>query len=148
VFSGQGFRNGLASTAGSIISTAQSIASNVTKTINSALDINSPSRVMRKAGGYTGEGFNIGLTDWISTISKTSDKVAQAAMISDSSSGFDINNRVASVSNSTIEHRFTDNLTSGKPMVLNLDIFGRSFTAFVEDISSEQGRATELDYQF
>ena len=69
-------------------------------------------------------------------------------MISDSGSGFDINNRVASVSNSTIEHRFTDNLTSVKPAVLNLNIGGRSFTAFVEDISSEQGRATQLDYQF
>jgi len=59
----QGLENGLAAKKPSIIAKAQSIADSVSKTISSALKINSPSRVMENLGGYTMDGFAKGMED-------------------------------------------------------------------------------------
>ncbi|MDK6448721.1 hypothetical protein, partial [Enterococcus faecalis] len=65
---GWGFYSGLAGTAGSIYSLAASIASNVASTLRSALSIHSPSRVTRGIGSYTGEGFYLGMGDWLGKV--------------------------------------------------------------------------------
>lgn len=57
----QGFANGISSMAGTILSSARSIADNVTSTIKSALSIHSPSRVMFELGDYTMQGFQNGI---------------------------------------------------------------------------------------
>ena len=56
-----GFLNGLTSMEQSVYSKADEIAKNVAKTIQSALDIHSPSRVMFELGAYTTEGFKDGM---------------------------------------------------------------------------------------
>lgn len=56
-----GFLNGLTSMEQSVYSKADEIAKNVAKTIQSALDIHSPSRVMFELGVYTTEGFKDGM---------------------------------------------------------------------------------------
>lgn len=56
----QGFANGLSANAGSVYSTAQSIANNVKSTIQSAMDINSPSRWMKN---FIGKNMMIGWSD-------------------------------------------------------------------------------------
>ena len=56
-----GFLNGLTSMEQSVYSKADEIAENVAKTIQSALDIHSPSRVMFELGAYTTEGFKDGM---------------------------------------------------------------------------------------
>lgn len=58
---GSGLRNGLASQRGSIISTANSIANSVASTMRKALDIHSPSRVMKQIGVHTMEGYDLGM---------------------------------------------------------------------------------------
>lgn len=58
---GSGLRNGLSSQRGSIIATANSIANSVASTMRRALDIHSPSRVMKQIGVYTMEGYNVGM---------------------------------------------------------------------------------------
>ncbi len=58
---GAGLRSGLASQRGSIIATANSIANSVASTMRKALDIHSPSRVMKQIGVYTMEGYDIGM---------------------------------------------------------------------------------------
>lgn len=58
---GSGLRNGLASQRGSIIATANSIANSVASTMRKALDIHSPSRVMKQIGVYTMEGYDLGM---------------------------------------------------------------------------------------
>ena len=58
-----GFNNGMWSVAGTVYSTAQSIANNCVRTINSALRINSPSRVTRETGGYFSLGLALGIED-------------------------------------------------------------------------------------
>ena len=75
---GYGFGSGLAGTAGYIYSVANTIANNVAATIRRAMDIHSPSRVMKSLGGYTGEGFAIGMSDWISEINAISKEYALA----------------------------------------------------------------------
>lgn len=56
-----GFLNGLSSMENAVYSKADDIAKNVAKTIQSALDIHSPSRVMFELGAYTTEGFKNGM---------------------------------------------------------------------------------------
>ena len=75
---GVGLFNGLASMAGSLYSLAHSIASNIANIMRSALDIHSPSRVMKKIGGFTGEGLYIGMRDWVSDINDMARQYAQA----------------------------------------------------------------------
>lgn len=74
----QGFINGINAMRSSVMSAANSIANSVKSTINSALDIHSPSRVMEESGEFTGEGLVLGITKMI-------DKVKSAAQgLSDS----------------------------------------------------------------
>lgn len=56
-----GLQNGLNSRRGALINTAQDIADSITRTIQSALQIHSPSRVMFELGTYTTEGFLNGI---------------------------------------------------------------------------------------
>jgi phage-related protein len=59
---------------------AQGIADAVTKTIETALKIKSPSRVLMKMGGFTGQGFIGGLDEKIRGIKATAQKMAEAAI--------------------------------------------------------------------
>ena len=77
---GAGFANGLAGMAGSIYATASSIAANVAATIKRALDIRSPSRVMKALGKFTGQGFQIGLENTGTMIYRTAKGVANQAI--------------------------------------------------------------------
>ena len=78
VNAGYGLYNGLASTAGALYSLAYSIASSIASIMRSALDIHSPSRVMKKIGGFTGEGMYLGMRDWVSDINDIARQYAQA----------------------------------------------------------------------
>ena len=75
---GIGLYNGLASMAGSLYALAFSIASNIANIMRSALNIHSPSRVMKKIGGFTGEGLFIGMKDWVGDIKAMARQYAQA----------------------------------------------------------------------
>lgn len=48
--------------------------------VEKKFDINSPSRVMKRIGGYIGEGLAIGIGDTVSSISKQANAIADAAM--------------------------------------------------------------------
>ncbi|RII32129.1 replication protein [Clostridium chromiireducens] len=48
--------------------------------VKDALDIHSPSRVMRALGNYTGEGFGLGIGDTIGSISRQANALASAAI--------------------------------------------------------------------
>lgn len=57
----QGFEGGMSQMEGGLYDKANSIADNITKTIKSALEIHSPSRVMFELGDYTMQGFKEGI---------------------------------------------------------------------------------------
>ncbi len=83
----QGLINGLESQRSSVMATANSIADAVSSTISKALQVHSPSRVMKKIGSYVGEGLAIGIEESKKAVQKATQKLADAS----SSISFDLN---------------------------------------------------------
>jgi len=77
---GIGFRNGLASTRGSIMATARSIANSASSAIRSALRIHSPSRVTKELGMFTGEGLALGMKDKVKDVERVANQLANSAI--------------------------------------------------------------------
>lgn len=77
---GLGFRNGLASTQGSVISTARNIANAASNTIKSALRIQSPSKVTEALGEFTGEGLVQGMRSKVTDVEQIAKEMAQKAL--------------------------------------------------------------------
>ncbi|MBG9981750.1 tape measure protein [Aerococcaceae bacterium DSM 111020] len=77
---GAGFLAGLSSMEGAIVAKASSIASAAASAMRAALDIHSPSRVTEKLGGFTGEGFVIGLANMTKKAYKVAREFALAAV--------------------------------------------------------------------
>lgn len=76
---GYGFDDGLWSTRWTIYNTAEVIATNAANRMRRALRIHSPSRVTMEIGGYFGEGFAIGISDSVKTVSDAvTDMTAQS----------------------------------------------------------------------
>lgn len=75
---GQGLLSGLSSMEGSLINKAQEMASSISKTIQSALKIKSPSRVMMGFGENIGEGLIIGMDDMIKKVAQSSMRLSTA----------------------------------------------------------------------
>lgn len=58
--------------------------------VKEKMDIHSPSRVMRKLGVYTGEGFGLGIGDTVNSISKQANAIAEAAIPNVNAGNFDM----------------------------------------------------------
>ncbi|HFK2761593.1 TPA: tape measure protein [Enterococcus faecalis] len=123
-----GFNNGLVSAGNTAISTANSIASQVANTMRKALDIHSPSRVMREIGSFVGEGLAIGMEESAKYVNRASDTLAKASMIEATSSygGIMSNN-------------------AGTPAEFNFNFGGSNWRAFVSDITNTQNRTLRLE---
>jgi len=76
----QGFVDGINAMRSSIITAAQEIADSVKLTINSALDIHSPSRVTEESGEFTGEGFVNGITKMIDRVKAAAQGLSDTAV--------------------------------------------------------------------
>lgn len=74
-----GLVGGLRANVGRVLSVARGIADAVSTTIESALDINSPSRVMRRIGRDTVEGFRLGMKDKIPGVKDLASSIATIA---------------------------------------------------------------------
>ncbi|MDS1161646.1 tape measure protein [Streptococcus suis] len=150
-FAGQGFASGLAGQAGYIYSIANSIANNVAATIRRALNIHSPSRVMKEIGGFTGEGMAIGMEDSIRGIVKSA-KVMALSAVPDTGllkAKFDsIKGQIGDMSNA-LQSRFTNNVSGSLSATyemnqtkeaahFNLTLGNHSFRTFTEDITEMQ----------
>ncbi|WP_052130230.1 hypothetical protein [Ureibacillus sinduriensis] len=102
---GNGLLSGLSSTSNAIKSKALDIANSVRKTIQSALDIHSPSRVMKGFGINVGEGLIIGMDDMISKVAQSSARLSEAVVNAQgslaSSAQKSVEYRASSVTSST-----------------------------------------------
>lgn len=116
VDAGNGLLQGLSSTASSIQKKAQEIADSVSKTISKALQIKSPSRVMKGFGVNIGEGLVIGMDDMLSKVSNAASRLSSSVEGSMSFTA-DTNslNRAASV---------TTNNTNNTPINITLHYNG------------------------
>jgi phage-related minor tail protein len=74
----QGLINGITTMIGAIKSAVSNVASTVTGGLKSALGIQSPSKVMRQLGEYTGEGFALGIGNTISDVRQQAANMASA----------------------------------------------------------------------
>lgn len=73
-----GFLNGLKSKASSLMSYAQTLANNITQTMNKALDIGSPSKVTYEIGQFTVQGLINSFKDNIPRVRSTTDQLVNA----------------------------------------------------------------------
>ena len=74
----QGFINGVKAKMGEALNTAREMANKVVSTVKSALDIHSPSRVMREIGAWAGEGFVLGVGDKVKDAKQVAENLANA----------------------------------------------------------------------
>jgi len=83
---GSGMVNGLRSMESAILGVARGIANRVRSTIENALEIASPSKVMRRIGAFTVEGMALGMEDLLprvaSSAAEVADTVRQASVTS------------------------------------------------------------------
>jgi TP901 family phage tail tape measure protein len=76
----QGFVDGIKAMRSSVMAAAQEIADSVKLTVNSALDIRSPSRVMEESGEFTGEGFVNGIIKLIDKVRAAAQRLSNATI--------------------------------------------------------------------
>lgn len=76
----QGLIDGIKSMVGAVARAIRNIADTITDGIKDALDIHSPSRVLKQLGIYTGEGFGLGIQSTIGLIAKQAKAMAAAAI--------------------------------------------------------------------
>ncbi|MNR93710.1 Phage-related minor tail protein [compost metagenome] len=74
-----GLVNGIKNMVGAVGNAISDLATSITDGIKSALDIHSPSRVMKKLGEYTGQGFAIGIGNTVSSVRQKANDMADAA---------------------------------------------------------------------
>ena len=97
-------------------------------------------------------GLNKGLQDTFPDVQKTVRGIAGA--INETLVGsptIDINGSVARSNagvNRAISHQISDMTVNTQPAYINVNIGGQNFRGFVENISNEQGRITDLELQF
>ncbi|MFD2446380.1 phage tail tape measure protein [Bacillus sp. CGMCC 1.16607] len=75
---GAGLLNGLSSMEGPLIAKATAIANSIKAAIQSALDIHSPSRVMRGFGVNIGQGLVQGMDDMVTKVTAASQRLAKS----------------------------------------------------------------------
>jgi phage-related protein len=76
----QGFINGMSGMIGSVVNAAANIAGQAMAAVRKALNLGSPSKVMRQYGEWTGEGFAIGMDNMEGLVHRTAGAMAEAAL--------------------------------------------------------------------
>lgn len=145
-----GFVNGIRSMIGAAVSAAASMASSAVNAARSFLHIHSPSRVMRdQVGYYVAAGFAKGMTDNTNMVAKAANNMAQSAIptvdLSNSINGVLAQGNLNNAVSSTVDHQLTVNQ---QPAYINLALGGTEYSAFVEDISREQGNQSSLSRNY
>lgn len=79
-YASAGLAQGINAGAGAAIAAANRVASQVSVAMNRALKVGSPSRVTREIGGFTTEGFVLGILDDIRKVKRAAVQVAEAAL--------------------------------------------------------------------
>jgi TP901 family phage tail tape measure protein len=108
-------------------------------------------RLLKPAGNAIISGLNKGLQDSFPDVQKTVKGIAGA--INETMTGGPIVDISGSVAKSNagvsrvISHELNNNMST-RPAYINVNIGGQNFRGFVENISNEQGKITDLELQF
>ncbi|WP_418301283.1 phage tail tape measure protein [Lysinibacillus fusiformis] len=113
VFAVSGLIDGMMSKKADLLSAAQELAEVVTSAFTGALDIHSPSRVMKGYGINIGEGLILGINEMVGKVSGATKRLAKT--VTDGTVNSMPNNTSSSTTNNT-ENTFNLNVTSPKPL--------------------------------
>lgn len=145
----QGLANGIYAGAGSALAAAQNIAAQITATIQSALDIHSPSRVMRdEVGRFIPQGIAVGIDADRKVIDLSMQKLKESMTINatpEIASGF--TGGLTGVSNQTTNNSsnsFTLNVNVDESDGNSRDKYQRMFREFCWLIQQQQGRLGDI----
>lgn len=154
----QGFVNGVIQVGQHAIDAAKNIAHNIVSTIQSALDIHSPSKVMRdQVGIWIPAGVAVGMQKNMSTVTNAANDVANAATVTIpavktnkfTDSLHAIKKASRDVLGTNLNGQYSLNVNK-QPAHINLSLGGHEFETFVSDISKQQGTNARLqtNYRF
>ena len=156
----RGLVNGIRSGMSWVVSAARNVARAAVNAAKAALHIGSPSKIMRdQVGKWIPAGVGVGIDRNLGWITKATDGMRDAAMfdvpspyMSPLANGLKqvqamTSQAIETSLNSEIDHELT--MTS-QPAYINLNLGGSDYTAYVADISREQGIQTSLsrNYRF
>jgi len=149
----EGIASGIGSAAGALWKAAKSVLGGFKDKVLGFFGIHSPSRWMRDMVGINlTDGIGVGIDKGERSLIKTATSMSNSLANAIKAPTVDIAGNVARSSGSiktAVSHTINDNLNNGsQPAEINLNIAGRNFAAFVEDISSEQGKITDLELSF
>lgn len=147
----QGFVNGVKAAAGRLISAVSSAVSGAINRAKALLRIGSPSKLFKQFGGWTLEGYAIGLEKEEKTVfNQMKSTIKGISDIANNTNLGDLSNlsSLSGSTNASIEHSLKDNSGQPKPAYINLSLGGRNYRAFVEDISNIQGVEANLEEAF
>lgn len=143
-----GFVTGVKERASALINSVKGAIGNAIQGAKNLLGIRSPSRVFMKFGQQTDEGFAKGIERFANRPVGAMENMVGNVVKSFDAIDFDLSDRLqpmnASVSRE-MDHIINDNRNSKQPMELNFTLGQRQFRAFVEDISSVQGKDIQLE---
>lgn len=151
------FVNGVIDMGNRAIRAAEEIAHNIVSTIKSALDIHSPSKVMRnEVGVWVPAGVAVGMEDNIGTVTKAANSISDAAMVTIPEANTDKFTRslkavkTASqdmLNGGDIDGKYSINVNK-QPAHIILSMGGSTYGAFVDDISNQQGNIARLKQNY
>lgn len=153
-----GFANGISEMASSVWDTAKSIAKGAVDIIQSALNIHSPSRVMKnEVGVYIPQGMALGMLKDMNYVERAGNKLANAAVMSvpgvDTSEFTNSLDSLYATNNSLnggtlgIDNKYRLSMEQ-QPAYINLTMGDHNWGTFVDDISTKQGSQAVLQNNY
>lgn len=153
----QGLVNGVIQMGQQAINAAVNIAHSIVSTIRSALDIHSPSRVMRdEVGVWIPAGVAVGMEKNVGTVTRAADSISNAAMVTIPEANTDKFTRsLKAVKNASqdmlnggeLDNKYSINVNK-QPAHIVLSMGGSTYGAFVDDISNQQGNTARLKQNY
>ncbi|MDM8212781.1 tape measure protein [Enterococcus hirae] len=146
----RGFIRGIGDMIGDVVDKAREMASKAVSAVKEFLHIGSPSKLFRKFGKWTGEGFVLGMDSMIRDVEKKSDGLAAAALPDMGTVDYDLNQSLGSAKvalGTDKSAMYSDLETKKQSAVFNVHIGNQIFSGFVEDISELQGKKTDIYMQ-
>lgn len=141
----QGLINGMNYRRSAVYNTAYNIAYSAARAAKRALSIHSPSRVFRSIGNYTGDGMVIGIEEKTKSVQS-----AMRDMVDTSSLDLGFNQVRDSINSAKgLTGEFNSNIElNQQPAEFTFNLFGKTFKAFVDDVTNAQNRKVNLELAY
>lgn len=144
-----GIWNGIVSMWGNLVAKVKSKVDGLVNSIKSALDIHSPSRVLRdEVGRWIPAGIEVGMQDGQRSLERTAKDMAMSAVPDVPNVVGGIGNafsRLNDEANSTLNANLSANATiNDKAMNVKLNLGGKEFEAFASSIDVQNGKTAKL----